>query len=130
MEESILISTKKVLGVGPDDDSFDLDIVTHINSVFFNLQQLGLGPSGGFVIEDEEAQWDDFETDFGIIAQVKTFVYLKVRMLFDPPQTSYLIAAFEKQIAEHEWRLNVQREETDWSEPVWDPLTIDGGDAD
>lgn len=129
MEESILISTKKVLGVGPDDDTFDLDIITHINSVFFTLQQLGLGPEEGFVIEDDEAQWDDFEADPGISAQVKTLMYLKVRMLFDPPQTSYLIGAFEKQIDEHVWRISVRREETGWSPPIEDPLTIDGGDA-
>lgn len=117
MEESILISTKKVLGVGPDDGSFDLDIITHINSAFFTLQQLGLGPVEGFYIEDEEAQWDDFEADPNISAQVKTYIYLKTRMLFDPPQTSYLITAFEKQIVEHESRLNMRREETAWVDP-------------
>lgn len=117
MEESILISTKKVLGIGLDDDSFDLDVITHINSVFSDLQQLGLGPVEGFVILDEEAQWDDFEASPSISASVKTYMYLKVRMLFDPPQTSYLIGAFEKQIQQVEWRLNVRREETDWVDP-------------
>lgn len=118
MEDSILISVKKILNVPADDDSFDVDIVSHINSAFSNLHQLGVGPPDGFWIEDDDAEWQDFGiTSTPILSQLKTCIYLRVRMLFDPPQTSYLIGALEKQIVEHEWRLNVMREETDWVDP-------------
>lgn len=109
MEPSILISTKKILGLAEEYTAFDLDIITFINSVFAILTQLGVGPVEGFAIEDETAQWDDFIAPNQITA-VKTYVFLKVRMLFDPPQTSFLIEAMNNQIAEYEWRLNVSRE--------------------
>lgn len=121
MEPSILISTKKVLGIGPDDTSFDLDIVTHINSAFVNLYQLGIGPANGFFIESDEEKWGDFiSSDSSLLPYlnlIKTCVILRVRMLFDPPTTSYLINAMEKQIAEHEWRLSAGREEHEWVDP-------------
>lgn len=118
MENSILNSTKKKLGLASDYVAFDVDIIDHINSAFSDLTQLGVGPANGFMIEDEDATWDDFfePTDFQYNS-VKTYVYLKVRMLFDPPPTSYLIAAMEKQIGEIAWRLNVHREETAWVDP-------------
>lgn len=124
MEQSILISTKKILGIADDYTVFDLDIITHINSAFSTLTQLGVGPAIGFMIEDSEAEWANF---IGIDLQlnvVKSYVFLKVRMLFDPPTTSYLITAMEKQIEELEWRLNTHREETNWI----DPNPIDLGD--
>jgi hypothetical protein len=119
MEESILKSVKKILGIYPDDDSFDLDVITHINSAFSVLHQLGVGPADGFYIEDEEAEWADFgpELETPIIREVQTVVYLRVRLLFDPPTTSYAIAALERQIVEHEWRVNVQRENLEWVDP-------------
>jgi hypothetical protein len=134
MENSILISTKKILGIAEDYTAFDLDIITHINSAFSTLTQLGVGPANGFMIEDETAQWSDFITDvsdpYGVSSgddlqynSVRTYVFLKVRYLFDPPQTSYLITATEKQIQELEWRLNVHREETGWIDP--DPGLIE-----
>lgn len=139
MEQSILISTKKILGIAEDYTVFDLDIITHINTAFSTLTQLGVGPSLGFMIEDEVAEWADF---MGVDAQynaVKSYVFLRVRQLFDPPTTSYLIAAQERQIQELEWRLNVYREETGWDNPTppaigsedifGDPLVVDGGDA-
>ena len=122
MEQSILISTKKILGIAKDYTVFDLDIITHINSAFSTLTQLGVGPPSGFMIDDESEVWDDF-IDVDLDPQynsVKSYVFLKVRQLFDPPQTSYLITAVEKQIQEHEWRLNTHREETEWVDP--DPL--------
>lgn len=125
METSILNSTKKVLGIAPDYTAFDLDVITHINSALSTLTQLGVGPVGGFSIEDESAVWGDF---IGMDAQfnsVKSYVFLRVRMLFDPPGTSYLISAFEKQIGELEWRLNVHREETEWVDPDPDDTDID-----
>ena len=134
MEESILLSTKKVLGIGYDDDSFDLDVITFINSAFSNLHQLGIGPLGGFFIQGEEETWTDFEeteesASAAMMMLVKTVIYLRTRVMFDPPQTSYLLAAMQQQIAEHEWRLSNLRELEEWSPPLPDPLLIDGGDA-
>jgi len=120
MEQSILISTKKILGIDKDYDVFDLDIITHINSAFSTLTQLGVGPAAGFMIEDDSEVWTDFIADDLQYNSVKSYVFLKVRQLFDPPSTSYLISAVEKQIEELEWRLNVHREETGWTDP--DPV--------
>ena len=123
MEQSILISTKKILGIAEDYTVFDLDIITHINSAFSTLTQLGVGPAAGYMIEDADDVWDDFidvDLDFQYNS-IKSYVFLQVRQLFDPPQTSYLISAVEKQIQEFEWRLNVHREETEWVDPDPDP---------
>jgi hypothetical protein len=117
MEASILTSTKKILGIPDDYTVFDLDIITHINTAFSTLTQLGVGPAEGFMIEDDTAEWTDFIVDDMQYNSVKTYVYLKVRQLFDPPTTSYLITAFNEQIRELEWRLNVHREETGWADP-------------
>lgn len=118
MEESILLSTKKILGLDATYTAFDLDVITHINSVFSTLTQLGLGPPNGFMIEDEGSEWAEFiGSDFNLSA-VKTYVYLRVRLLFDPPTTSYHITALNEQIQELEWRLNSYRESTAWVEPV------------
>lgn len=110
MSDSILISTKKILGIAEDYTYFDLDIMTHINSAFSTLEQLGLGPEGGFEITDEFATWDLFIADDKKMNAVKTYVYLRVRLLFDPPTTSYLINSMNEQRLELEWRLNVVRE--------------------
>lgn len=110
MEQSILISTKKILGIAKEYTAFDLDIITHINSVFYILSQLGVGPAAGFAIEDEQSKWEDFPGPPEQLNALRTYVFLRVRMLFDPPTTSFLIDAMEKQIAEYEWRLNVSRE--------------------
>lgn len=107
---SILNSVKKVLGLEESYAAFDIDILMHINSMFSVLHQLGIGPDNGFSIEDDSAVWSDFLDDDILLNSAKTYVYLRVRMLFDPPTTSYLITAMEKQIAEIEWRLNVYRE--------------------
>jgi hypothetical protein len=124
MEQSILISTKKILGLPQDYTVFDLDVITHINTAFSTLTQLGVGPPEGFMIEDESEVWDDFiNPPDHQYNSVKSYVFLKVRQLFDPPQTSYLITAMEQQIKELEWRLNVHREETGWTDP--DPGPID-----
>lgn len=113
MENSILNSTKKVLGLDPAYTVFDQDIIMHINAAFSILQQLGVGPVEGFMIEDDVAVWDDFiliEGSEPSKSLVKTYVQLKARMLFDPPTTSFLIEAMNNQIKEYEWRLNVFRE--------------------
>jgi len=124
MESSILTSTKKILGIEEDYTAFDLDIITHINTTFNTLAQLGIGPSSGFMIEDETPTWTDFVSNDLLLNSVKTYVYLKVRILFDPPTTSYLIDALQKQVSELEWRLNVHREENGWVDP--NPVRADG----
>jgi hypothetical protein len=119
METSILISTKKILGIAAEYTAFDLDIISHINSAFSVLTQLGVGPTVGFMIEDESSKWQDFVTSTALLNMVKTYVYLKVRVAFDPPTTSYHLTAMKDQIAEHEWRLNEFREETTpWTAPT------------
>jgi len=122
MEQSILTSTKKILGIAEDYLVFDLDIITHINTAFSTLTQLGVGPADGFMIEDATALWTDFDpVDDNInFNSVRTYVFLKVKQLFDPPTTSYLIDATQKQIEELEWRLNVDREHTEYVDP--DPV--------
>lgn len=118
MEASILNSTKKILGLDASYTVFDLDIMMHINSVFVTVAQLGIGPAEGFMIEDESAEWTDFLGDDLKLNNVKTYVYLRVRMLFDPPSTSFHITAINEQIKELEWRLNTQREGESWVTPV------------
>jgi hypothetical protein len=126
--DSILDGTKKALNLAADYDVFDPEIVMHINSVFFTLSQLGIGPDVGFSITDSSTTWDAFiGTDMRLNA-VKTYVYLRVRLLFDPPQTSYLIDALNKQVEEYEWRLNVLREQTAWVDP--NPPVVDADDDD
>lgn len=122
METSILISTKKILGIAEDYTVWDLDIITHINSAFSTLTQLGVGPTVGFVIRDETEQWSDFILDDLQLESVKTYIYLRVKLLYDPPATSYAITAMQDQIQQLEWRLNVHREETQWVDP--DPPVI------
>ena len=119
MEQSILTSTKKILGIAEDYTVFDLDILTHINTAFSTLTQLGVGPADGFMIEDATALWTDFDPvdDHLNFNSVKSYVFLKVKQLFDPPTTSYLISAQEKQIQELEWRLNTYREGDEWVDP-------------
>jgi hypothetical protein len=123
VEQSILISTKKILGIAEDYTVFDLDIITHINSAFSTLTQLGIGPADGFQIDDASELWTDFDPidDDRLYNSVKSYVFLRVRLLFDPPTTSYLIAAFEKQVQELEWRLSTYREETGWVDPTPPP---------
>lgn len=117
METSILTSTKKILGIASNYTVFDQDIITHINTAFSTLTQLGIGPPPGFMIEDATPEWADFLGTDLPLNSVKTYVFLKTRMLFDPPQTSYMIAAMNEQIRELEWRLNTHREETAWVDP-------------
>jgi hypothetical protein len=119
MEQSILKSTKKLLNVDPDDPSFDLDIITHINSAFSHLHQLGIGPTVGFQIEDDLSEWDDFlpSAPLYIVNMVKASIYLRVRLLFDPPTIQNVMAAAQQQLQEADVRLSIMREETDWVDP-------------
>ena len=123
MEPSILNSTKKVLGIAEDYTVFDVDITMHINTALSTLTQLGVGPAEGFTVENAGDEWEDFvDPDDHQYNAVKSYVYLKVRMLFDPPTTSYLITAHQRQIEELEWRLNIHREETGWVDPAPDVI--------
>jgi hypothetical protein len=108
--DSILDSIKKPLGLPLDDDAFDTDVIMHINSIFFNLNQLGVGPTDCFSIQDKTSLWSDFLGDAKNLEAVKTYIYLKVRLLFDPPTSSFVVDSITKQITEYEWRLNVQVE--------------------
>jgi hypothetical protein len=131
MEQSILNSTKKVLQIGSEDESFDLDIITHINSAFSTLTDLGIGPEDGFAIEDDTIEWDAFLTDaedLKTLSRVKTFVFLHTRLLFDPPNSSFLLESMNKQIEECVWRINTQRENVDWVDPDPGFILVDGGD--
>lgn len=109
--DSILTSIKKLLGIGEDYDHFDGDIVMFINSVFPTLTQLGVGPEEGFSISDKSTTWSEFiPTDSKMFESVKSYIYLKVKLLFDPPLSSAVIESMNRMIAEHEWRLNVAAE--------------------
>lgn len=108
--ESILTSIKKMLGIAEDYTHFDTDLIIHINSVFAILAQLGVGPSKGFSIEDEVPEWNDFLTEGMNLELVKSFVYLKVRLLFDPPASSSVIESTNRLLSELEWRINLEAE--------------------
>lgn len=108
MIQSILDGTKKNLGIDADYTAFDHDILVAINSVFLDLAQIGIGPEAGFEIEDNTATWDTFLGDNPKLNAVRTYVYLRVRLIFDPPTTSFAIASFERQIEKLEWRLMVE----------------------
>lgn len=108
MEESILSSIKDTASVSPEDDAFDQEIILHINATFMTLRQLGVGPSTPFFITDSSATWSDFTDDPAILPIIKSYVTLKVRMLFDPPTSSSLAEAIKSQIAEYEWRLGIE----------------------
>lgn len=108
--DSILVSIKKMLGISEDVKIFDADIIIHINSVFMILNQLGVGPSKGFSITDATSTWSEFIPNESSIEAVKSYVYLKVRLLFDPPTSSAAIESYNKMIAEFEWRINVMVE--------------------
>lgn len=105
--ESILTSIKKLLGLTEEYEHFDPEIVMHINSVFMDLRQIGVGPEEGFFIEDETSVWTDFVPEIGKIEAVKSYMYLRVRLLFDPPANSSLLESMNRQIEKFEWRLNI-----------------------
>ena len=107
--DSILTSIKKLLGISEEYEHFDKDLIMHINSVFLILNQLGIGPSEGFIIYDKESIWDDFISDSNL-ELVKSYMGLKVKLLFDPPISSAAMESANRMISEFEWRLNVAAE--------------------
>lgn len=120
MEVSILKTTKKLLGLAEDYEAFDTDIIVFINSSLSHLNQLGVGPSSGFEIEDDSATWSDF---FGSdsdprLNNVKTFVYIQVRQVFDPPVATNHANALDATLKELEWRISVNREDEEWQPAI------------
>jgi hypothetical protein len=113
--DSILDTIKKLLGFDWDYTAFDIDIITHINSTFFTLQQLGIGPAEGFTIIDNTATWSDFVVGENVQA-VKSYIYLKVRLVFDPPANSFTQEAMKNQATEYEWRLTTHMDGVKWRE--------------
>lgn len=105
--DSILNTVKKALGLAPDYKVFDVDLILHINSTFGTLNQLGVGPLEGFSIEDETVVWGDYTLNDKNLNSVKSYIFVKVRLLFDPPATSFTLDALNKQAEEFAWRLNV-----------------------
>lgn len=105
--ESILDSTKAKLGIVYDYTIFDAQIIDYINSTFLDLNQLGVGSEDGFSIEDNLSTWDEFVSNTLLMNAVKSYVYLKVRLLFDPPSNSGVVDAINKQIDKLEWRLRL-----------------------
>lgn len=108
--DSILTSVKKLSGITEEYQHFDADIIMHINATFLTLLQLGVGPAEGFAIEDETSVWTDFIPASPLLNAVKTYMYYKVRLIFDPPSSSGAVEALKQAIAEAEWRINVEAE--------------------
>lgn len=111
MNESILTSIKTQLSLMPEDESFDNEIVIFINAAFARLTLLGVGPIEGFSIQDDSTTWDEFVVDITQEALAKTYVFLKVKIVFDPPTNSSLAKAIEEQIKEYEYLLKVEAED-------------------
>jgi hypothetical protein len=115
---SILNDVKTMLGVNLSDYNFDSDIITHINMSLGIINQLGVGPSDGLVVADYTTLWSALLSSGPTLSLIKTYVYLKVRLVFDPPTTSYLIEAKERQFKELEYRISINREQTSWVAPT------------
>lgn len=110
--ESILTSIKKLLGITEEYKHFDSDIIMHINSALMDLRQIGVGPSDGFTIEDDTSTWTDFIGDSMKLEGVKTYVYLSVKLVFDPPLSSSVIETINRRISELTWRLSVEADDS------------------
>jgi len=119
MDDSILISIKDAVSVPVDETEFDGELLMHINSAFFILNQLGVGPEKPFIVDSDSQTWTDFMDTMDELSLVKTYIQLKVRVLFDPPTSSQLMTSINEQIKEYEWRLNIDQ----------DKYKIDEGDA-
>lgn len=113
--DSILLSIKKLLGIASDYKQFDTDVIIHINSVFLTLNQLGIGPDDGFSIDSESEEWSDYIPDNQLLlSAVKSYMYLKVKMLFDPSLTSFVNDLMKEEARELEWRMNLLADEPEF----------------
>lgn len=110
LDESILQSIKDMLGIIKDDAAFDAELCSHINAVFTTLNQLDVGSDDGFMITGYNETWNQYVPDIRLATMVREFIYLKVRMIFDPPASSVVADAYNQRIAELEWRMNIQAE--------------------
>lgn len=127
VEQSILKGTKKILGLGDTYDAFDHDVITHINSAFFVLYQLGIGPEGGFAIEDSDQEWADFvDSDLNVATKnaLQSYIYFYVKKAFDPPGTPHHIQAVNDQKDELVQRLLTERELVRWTAPQSSSLSL------
>lgn len=120
---SILDSIKQLLGIGQDDDSFDRDLIMYINGALMIVNQLGVGPTSGYFITDKNNTWDEFTLGRIDLEAIKTDIYLRVRLIFDPPQNSFLVSSIKEQIQEYDWRIELQHIPTTVVEYVPDPMT-------
>lgn len=110
--DGILASIKERIGIAEDDNSFDTDIIDLINSAFADLNDIGVGPDDGFAIEDDATDWIEFSEDVRVLSSVKDFVYLTVKLTFDPPTQTSLLTSMENRLKKLEWRLNVKCDST------------------
>lgn len=110
LQDSILNDIKKMNNVGKDDHNFDTDIIIHINDALDTCRQLGIGPKSGFEVEDDSQTWEDFFGDTQVVPSIRSYVYARVKILFDPPANSFVMDALKSKIAEFEWRGNVDVE--------------------
>ena len=115
MEESILKTIKQLIGCPDDFEQFDLDLIVHINSAFATLTQLGVGPKEGYRITGADNEWSEFEDDIQKLSLIKDYVYIKTRLLFDPPTSGSLMDSLKEQLKEMEWRLYM----------LYDPISED-----
>ena len=113
MQESILTSIKKLLGISEEYEHFDVDIIMHINSVLMILTQMGVGPTEGYSITGKYETWSDYLSDESRYQAVKSYMHHKVKLLFDPPTSSAVMEATNRIISELEWRLNIAAETTE-----------------
>ena len=118
MENSILVSIKKMLGIAKDYTHFDPDIIMHINTILAVLTQVGVGPAKGFRIEDDSATWNDFLSDAVNLEDVKTFMYLRVKLLFDPPLSTAVSEIIKQQAEELLWRISISAESENKQEEI------------
>lgn len=110
MDDSILDTIKKMLGIDPTVTAFDTDIIVLINSAFLPLNQIGIGPVEGYSISGSSGKWSEYTTDIDNLESVKSYIYLKVKTIFDPPSSSYVLQQYTQTIKELEWRLCLEGE--------------------
>lgn len=122
--DSILKTVKTALNVSETDEAFDEELVLWINSTFWTLKQLGIGPVQGFVIEGDGEDWDEFLSDEVLLSQVKSYITMKAKLQFDPPSTGFHTTSLTELIKEAEWRLSVDREDVAWVPPLV-PVVVD-----